>query len=48
MRTDADGAVTFDVDGPGSWMIRLVHMERSIEPGVDWRSYWSSLTFEQP
>jgi hypothetical protein len=26
-------------------MIRLVHMEASNQPGADWLSWWTSLTF---
>jgi uncharacterized GH25 family protein len=44
-RTDADGNVTFTIDGGGYWIVRLVHMTPSVEPGADWRSYWAALTF---
>lgn len=45
-RTDKDGRVTFQVQ-PGQWMVRLVHMRACQKDcaGVDWESYWSSLTF---
>jgi uncharacterized GH25 family protein len=45
MRTDAQGRVRFRIGDRGSWIVRLVHMELSREPGADWRSYWASLTF---
>jgi len=44
-RTDADGNVTFTIDRSGYWIVRLVHMVPSTEPGSDWRSYWAALTF---
>jgi uncharacterized GH25 family protein len=46
VRTDSDGRATFTLDRSGDWMIRLVHVEESRELGVDWRSWWSSLTFQ--
>ncbi len=46
LRTDADGRVTVSFARPGDWFFGLVHMERSAEPDCDWRSYWSSLTFQ--
>jgi uncharacterized GH25 family protein len=50
-RSDAAGRVSFRLPLPGAWLIRSVHMEASdAAPGggeaADWRSYWSSLTFE--
>lgn len=45
MRTDDRGMAHFKIDRKGDWMIRLVHMQPSSEPGVDWRSWWTSLTF---
>jgi uncharacterized GH25 family protein len=44
-RTDAAGNVTFTIDREGLWIVRLVHMTPSAEPGADWRSYWAALTF---
>jgi len=44
-RTDAEGNVTFTIDRSGYWIVRLVHMVPSTEPGADWRSYWAALTF---
>lgn len=48
VRTDANGKATFTLGRAGDWMFRMVHMERSSEPDVDWRSYWTSLTFTLP
>ena len=48
LRTDAAGKATFPISRAGDWMFRLVHMEPSAEPDVDWRSYWTSLTFSLP
>jgi Domain of unknown function (DUF4198) len=47
-RTDASGRVAFTIPRPGDWMIRLVHMEPSEQKDVDWRSWWSNLTFALP
>ena len=47
-RTDASGRVAFTIARPGDWMIRLVHMEPSDQKDVDWRSWWSNLTFSLP
>ena len=44
-RTDGEGKARFTMERRGDWMVRLVQMEPSREPGADWRSYWSSLTF---
>ncbi|WP_218082252.1 DUF4198 domain-containing protein [Anthocerotibacter panamensis] len=45
-RTDPKGMVTFRLK-PGVWLIRLVHMRPCQQAcqGVDWESFWSSLTF---
>lgn len=46
-RTDAGGNVTFRLDEPGTWMIRLVYMRPCKQDctATDWESFWSSLTF---
>lgn len=46
LRSDAQGTVSFQVWGEGTWMVSSVHMER-VPPGqkADWQSYWSSYTF---
>lgn len=43
--TDGAGHGSFTLDRPGLWILRSVFMQRSTQPGADWRSYWSSLTF---
>lgn len=48
IRTDDRGQVALTLERSGEWLLSLVHMERSREPGADWRSYWSALTFELP
>ena len=46
-RTDKRGRVTFKIDRPGIWLVRLVHMQRcKDEKGIDWESFWSSYSFE--
>lgn len=48
VRTDANGQASVPMERTGEWMVTLVHMEPCAEPGADWRSYWSSLTFALP
>ncbi|HEY4122300.1 MAG TPA: DUF4198 domain-containing protein [Byssovorax sp.] len=48
VRLDSKGHAAFTLGKPGDWMIRLVHMEPSATPDVDWRSYWSNVTFSLP
>ncbi|MCS6915615.1 MAG: DUF4198 domain-containing protein [Myxococcales bacterium] len=48
VRTDGSGKATCPVSRGGDWMLSLVHMEPGKEEGVDWRSYWASLTFALP
>lgn len=44
--TSAGGIAGFQINGPGIWMVRLVHMQRCTEePGMDWESFWASYTF---
>ncbi len=47
VRTGDDGVAIVPLAAPGMRLLSVVHMERA-EPGsgVDWRSTWSSLTFE--
>jgi uncharacterized GH25 family protein len=46
-RTDAEGRVTFDLDGAGPWLLTSVHMVPAAEAtGADWESLWASLTFQ--
>ena len=48
-RTDAKGRVTLPLAHAGFWLIKAVHMEAApAEVGVDWESWWASLTFELP
>ena len=45
-RSDAHGAVSLRLDGPGEWLVSAVHMvpARGRED-ADWESTWASLTF---
>lgn len=45
-RTDERGEVTFTAGGPGTWLLCAVHMERLTTETAEWRSTWTSLTFE--
>lgn len=48
-RTDRKGRVTLRFDRPGAWLVKAVHMiPAPKEAGVDWESFWASLTFEIP
>lgn len=49
-RTDAEGRVSLTLERPGVWMIATVTMRRAdgAEPDVQWKSTWSTLTFEIP
>lgn len=48
-RTDAKGRVRLELDRPGLWLIKAVHMVAAPrETGADWESFWASLTFEAP
>lgn len=46
-RTDARGRVTLPIAHGGFWLIKAVQMEAAPPgSGVDWESWWASLTFE--
>ena len=46
-RTDARGRVTLPIAHGGFWMIKAVHMQPApAGSGVDWESWWASITFE--
>jgi uncharacterized protein DUF4198 len=48
-RTDAKGCVTLRLPHRGFWLIKAVHMEAApADAGVDWESWWASITFELP
>ncbi len=47
MRTDAQGRASVPLDRPGLWFARVLHMvPASGDPEADWRSAFSTLTFE--
>ena len=45
--TSVDGTVSFTLDQPGQWLIRLVHMRRCAGScqDIDWESFWAAYTF---
>ena len=47
VRSDSLGLATLDVGRPGAWLVSTVHMRPSSARGVDWESWWSSLTFRR-
>lgn len=47
VRSDANGAFSFTLDGRGLWLVKSVHMVAAPpKSGADWESLWASLTFE--
>lgn len=48
-RTDSRGFVTLRLARPGFWLVKAVHMEAAPpDAGVDWESWWASITFDLP
>jgi hypothetical protein len=46
-RTDAKGHVTLRLAHAGFWLIKAVNMEAApSDSGVDWESWWASITFD--
>jgi hypothetical protein len=46
-RTDARGRVTLRIAHGGFWLVKAVHMQSAPpDAGVEWESWWASLTFE--
>jgi uncharacterized GH25 family protein len=47
-RTDARGEVRLQLDRPGRWLVKAVHMIElpDSDPIADWESFWASLTFQ--
>jgi hypothetical protein len=43
--SDKDGRVRFTVADPGVYLVRAINIVPAEEPGVDWRSHWTSTTF---
>jgi len=49
VRTDAKGRASLRLAHAGFWMIKAVHMEAApADAGVDWESWWASMSFELP
>ncbi|HEX6642696.1 MAG TPA: DUF4198 domain-containing protein [Thermoanaerobaculia bacterium] len=47
VRTDAKGHATLPLARKGFWLIKAVHMEAApAGAGVDWESWWASMTFD--
>jgi uncharacterized GH25 family protein len=45
-RTDAKGIARFKLSSAGKWFVKMIHMEPSSEPGLNYESKWATLTFE--
>jgi Domain of unknown function (DUF4198) len=45
--TDASGRVEFTVSGPGTVLVRTVHMQRCVgcSDGAQWESFWAAYSF---
>lgn len=47
VRTDAKGRASLRLKRAGFWLIKAVNMEAApADSGVDWESWWASITFE--
>ncbi len=47
--TDKSGNASFVVNGPGVWLLRLIHLSPYTgSQDIDWESYWASFCFEIP
>ena len=44
--TGKDGEISFKIDKKGKWYIATIHMLESKEGGLDYESFWATLTFE--
>ena len=48
-RTNTEGKADLKLDRPGLWYARIIYMEPAQnDPEIDWRSYFSTMTFEVP
>lgn len=48
-RTGPDGVIELELDRPGMWLVKAVHMEPAAAgSGADWESWWASLTLAVP
>jgi hypothetical protein len=47
MTTDKMGQITMKIDRNGSWLVRLVNMQRcQTDCGeADWESFWGAISF---
>jgi len=49
VRSDAKGRVRLQLDHPGFWLVKAVHMiPAPPDAGAEWESFWASLTFGVP
>ena len=45
IHTEKNGIIETHISNPGPWMVSVVKMVPSKQPGADWQSYWGSLVF---
>ncbi len=47
LRSDEQGMVTIEIDRPGTWLVKTVHIipVDDSDDKADWESFWASLTF---
>jgi uncharacterized GH25 family protein len=46
VRSDAEGIAAFEIDRPGTWYVKFIHMVETESEGIDYESKWATLTFE--
>ncbi len=47
-RTDAQGIARFEISRAGRWYVKFIHMVPRSTPGLDYESWWATVTFEVP
>jgi uncharacterized GH25 family protein len=45
-RTDMDGVVRFEMDEPGRWYLKFIHMAKTDAEELDYESKWATISFE--
>lgn len=45
-RTNVSGLASFKLSGAGKWYVKMIHMHRVNQAGLDYESIWATLTFE--
>ncbi|UCC25170.1 MAG: DUF4198 domain-containing protein [Gemmatimonadales bacterium] len=45
-RSDLDGVVSFEIDHPGRWYLKFIHMVKTEAEDLDYESKWATISFE--